>query len=350
MGTSNGPINVAMVGCGHIGWIHAENIVQSSRFRLVAVCDVVEAEAKCMSSHYGIGRWCTQIEDVLTSDVEAVLILTPPDTHVSLAKQSLKADKHVFCEKPLAKSVDECTDLLAALSTTDRVFLVGYPMRFSRDAVSLRESILSGRIGRPVFFRDVWALCKGSESRAIHDLAQGGGVLFEHTHWLDFVVSLFGSVDTVYSQVMRLKPEQTTALDTFVLTLRFSSGDIAVWSESWAARGFGWSPLAFARKFRPTLDVIGPLGSIHFPDPAGKPRLSLYTHETGDQPAESWRWETDWGFNGAAYPDELDHFYSCVRHGEQPRCTARDATMPIRIVEAALESAKTGEVVRFATT
>ena len=222
------------------------------------------------------------------------------------------------------------------------MFLLGYPLRHSPDAVNLREQIQSGRLGRPVFFRDVWALCKGSPSPAIHDAEFGGGVLYEHTHWLDLVISIFGPVAKVYASMRRLKPDNTTADDTLIAVIDFESGDQAVWSESWAAPGMGWEPLCIGRRVRPTLDVIGASGTLQFPGPEGQQVLSLYEYQAGSEPIQQWAWETDWGTSPLAFPREHRHFYDCVRHGVRPICTAADGLLVICLAESITESSRSG--------
>jgi len=341
------PLKVAVVGCGNVSGTHLRNMKASPRFEVVGVADVVEAAAQRRVKEFGVARCTTRYKDLLADkDVEAIFVLTPPASHAEVSVAALRAGKHVFCEKPLAMTSQQCRAIVAAQRKSRRTFLLGYPMRHSRDALNLREQIRSGRIGRPVFFRDVWALCKGSPSPAIHDARLGGGVLYEHTHWVDFVNFTFGPARKVYASMTRFKPDKTTAPDTFVAIIDFRSGDQAVWSESWAAKGLGWDPLCVGRHVRPTTDVIGPKGSIHFPARDGKKVLALYEADAqSGEPTEQWEWESDWAANTAGYVAEIDHFYECVRDGAKPRCTAADGLAAIELVEAITRSSRTGKPV-----
>lgn len=128
---------------------------------------------------------------------------------------------------------------------SQRVFLLGYPMRFSADAGNLRKVVQSGVLGRPVVLRDVWAVCKGADSPAIHDAELGGGVVFEHTHWLDFVTWMFGPARKVYASTRKLKLGPTSAHDTVIAVIDFVSGDQALWSESWPPAAWAGSRYAW---------------------------------------------------------------------------------------------------------
>jgi predicted dehydrogenase len=281
-------------------------------------------------------------------DFDVAAIMTPDHLHEEMAVEAFKAGKHVFCEKPMARTVADARAMAEAARRTGLVLQIGYPMRHSPDALNLRQLILDGRIGRPVWFRDIWALSKGNPSPSTHDREIGGGVIYELAHWLDFVSFLFGRATKVYAVTARFKPDPTTADDTFLAVIQFASGDTAIWSESWAAKGLGYDVPPVGRKVRPTLDVIGPKGSIHFPGPSGEKLLSLY--ESKDQsgaPTEQWVWESDWGANASGYAAELVHFYRAVRESIAPVPSGEEALAANVLAEAIVESGRTGEPVRL---
>jgi len=337
-------VTLGIIGCGHVSTIHLPLLTSSPRYEVRAMADVVEASAKQRAESFKVKYWSTDYHALLSDDqIEAVFVLTPPAMHAAIAVDALRAGKHVFCEKPLATTTEQCRNVIDAASHSDAILLLGYPMRFAPDAQNLRDQIQSGRIGRPIWFRDVWGVGKGAPSVSIHDAELGGGVLYEHTHWLDFVLSTFGPAKRAYAVMARFKPDNTTADDTFVAVIHFTEGDCAIWSESWAAAGFGWQPKCIGRHARPTLDIIGPSGSMHFPDAQGNYVLSLYEHQDqSGPPTQQWPWETDWGNNTVAFPNEHDHFYDCIRSGAEPRCTAKDGHAAIALAEAIMESSRTG--------
>ena len=92
--------------------------------------------------------------------------------------------------------------------------------------------------------------------------------------------------------------------------------------------------------------MIGPLGSIHFPDPEGEQILCLYESKDQDsQPTEQWEWQTDWGANRVGYEEELIHFFRCVREGLKP-CPSGKEAMEANVLAAAVEeSSLTGQPV-----
>ena len=160
----------------------------------------------------------------------------------------------------------------------------------------------------------------------------------------------FGPVKRVYAHLARFKPDGTTANDTAFVHIEFVSGDSAFWSESWSAPGYGFKPICVGRHGRPHLDVIGPNGSMHFPDADGKFVLSCYENKDrgvpqGEpiNPTEQWQWKNNWGAQMRdTFPGEQRNFYDCIRSGAAPQCTAEDGAAVIELIEAIGESNRTG--------
>jgi len=344
------PLKVAVVGCGRISQVHLPRLKTSDLYEVAGVADVNEDAARSRAEEFGVPRWERDYRAFAAEPgVDALWVLTPAAVHAEVAVTALRAGKHVFCEKPMARTVAQAESMAEAARESGRVLLIGYVMRHSPDALNLRKIIRDGRIGRPVFYRDIWALAKGNPSPSVHDAELGGGIVYEHAHWLDFVSFVFGPARKVYASTMRFKPDDTTADDTFVVIIDFESGDRAVWSESWAALGMGWEPIAVGRKVRPVLDIIGPKGSIHFPDADGAKVLSLYDSKDQDKaPTERWAWEQDWGANIVSFENEHKHFFQCVREGATPNPSPEEALAANALAEAIMESSRTGETVHLA--
>lgn len=341
------PMKVGVIGCGTFSAVHLKGLKSLDCFDVVGVADTNGQRAQLRAKEYDVHRWETDYR-ALTEDpnVEAVFVTTWAAAHAEVTISALQAGKHVFCEKPMARTAAQARAMATAAREADRVLQVGYVMRHSPDALNLRKLILDGRIGRPVFYRDIWALAKGNPSPSVHDADIGGGIIYELGHWLDYASFVFGPAKKVYATTARFKPDPTTADDTFLLIIDFHSGDQAIWSASWAARGMGWDVQAVGRKVRPTTDIIGRKGSIHFPGPGGEMILSLYESKDQDgAPTERWEWEQDWGANRSALKAEVMHFYRCVREGLTPVPSPEEALVANVLAEAAMESSRTGNPV-----
>ncbi len=329
-------IGVGVIGCGGVSWTHLSNLRGIDDVEVKMVCDIVEDRAKEKAKEFDVPHWTTDYNDVLADDgVDAVLVLVPQGVHHEVVMASARAGKHVFCEKPMAMTVQQCKEMNEAAEKAGVCLQIGYVMRFSRDAQKVKE--WRERVGSPVVFRDVWAPTRGSSARWIHDDKMGGGPLWENSHWLDFCNWLLGRPQRVYARLARLKPEETTAWDTTLMVVDYQEGHTAFWSECWALPGFGWGLIRY-RKVRPHLDIIGPEGSIHFPAPDGEQVCALFLHSKGEEPVEVHQWQSDWGATAEGYRAELRHFFDCLRSGQQPLCTGEDGRWAIELAEGATRS------------
>lgn len=130
-------LRIAVIGAGHLGRIHTKLLSQVDGTQLVAICDPVAEACQAIGEQYSITS-LTDYHDCL-SDIDAAIIASPSDTHASIAKQLLRAGKHVFVEKPLTIDAGEA-QRLAMLAASRRLTLqVGHVERFNPAFTALED-------------------------------------------------------------------------------------------------------------------------------------------------------------------------------------------------------------------
>lgn len=137
-------VQVCVIGCGYWGKNLVRNFAQLGV--LAAVCDENEVLAEKASLEYGIPQ--LSLEDVLKSDIKAVIIATPAVQHFGLTKRALEAEKHVFVEKPLALDVKEAQELCALAARVDRTLMVGHLLQYHPAFLALKELVSKGTLGK----------------------------------------------------------------------------------------------------------------------------------------------------------------------------------------------------------
>jgi predicted dehydrogenase len=143
---------MAVVGLGYWGPNLARNLQELDCAELVAVCDTDPERLARVGQRYSGVRMCEQLDDILADDnVDAVAIATPVSSHFPLGCRVLEAGKHLFIEKPLAASVDECLALIRLADETDRVLMPGHTFLYSPPVVAIRSLIESGSLGEIYF-------------------------------------------------------------------------------------------------------------------------------------------------------------------------------------------------------
>ena len=140
-------LGMAVLGCGRIGRMHAENLVRHERTRLAAVYDVHRPSAE----ETGTALGCTvadSVDDILADgSVDAVLIATSTDTHADLIEAAVAAGKPILCEKPIDLSLERVNRCAAAIAGTDVPIQIGFNRRFDPGHRAARQAMLDGEIG-----------------------------------------------------------------------------------------------------------------------------------------------------------------------------------------------------------
>ena len=135
-------VRVGLLGAGGISPAHADALRQLEGVELVAVCDRAIGRARELQRLYSIPFAFGSIEEMLERGrLDAVHILLPPELHVPLALECLGAGRHVFVEKPLGMSVDECRTLRQAAEKAGRSVGVNHNVVFSHVMQDLMEEI-----------------------------------------------------------------------------------------------------------------------------------------------------------------------------------------------------------------
>ena len=202
-------MNVGLIGLGAIGRLHFERWRQSKAGRLVAVSarDPRLLAGDWAGKEFNLGAQTAaevdlsdlakyeRAEDLLADPaVEIVDICLPTPRHAPVAMAALRAGKHVFCEKPMALSLDECRGMEEAARAAGRHLMIGHCLRFWPQYVKAHELLTSGEFGRAVYF---WAHRSSaapmwSASGWYMNGAQSGGVLDMHIHDVDVALWWFG--------------------------------------------------------------------------------------------------------------------------------------------------------------
>ena len=190
------PTTVGVIGCGLIArGAHLPGLQAASAAGLatvVGVCDVVASKAQSLAEDFGVPGY-ESIEALLeTARPDVVSITTPVINHRDLTLQAFEAGCHVICEKPIAMSLAQAEEMLAAADRADRLLSICLQYRTWQESVYLRERISNGDFGSVHFVR-TW----GGEpyNFAIHRrMLPGEGVLSHWTiHNLDLALWLLGN-------------------------------------------------------------------------------------------------------------------------------------------------------------
>ena len=148
-------MKTAIVGCGRVADIHIPYILKSKNVQLVALCDENEIRVKNLAQRYSLPFYTSLSKMLEEIRPDVVHILTPPQTHATLAVQALLARCHVLVEKPLCLTYEEADAIYAAAWETGRQVSVDHTLLWSPLVQRARREVDSGRLGRLVHIQYV---------------------------------------------------------------------------------------------------------------------------------------------------------------------------------------------------
>ncbi|QXG35212.1 Gfo/Idh/MocA family oxidoreductase [Pseudomonas viridiflava] len=328
-------IRLGLIGAGRMGSFHgltaARHIPGAS---LTAIADPSHAHATRLAAELGVQKVYSDPQQLLDDpDIDGVLIAAPARSHAELVIKAARAGKSVFCEKPMAITLDEADRAIAAAADAQVTLQVGFNRRFAKSFRTAHLDVVAGRIGTPQLLRSL------TRDPALNNpAASPQWVIFLETliHDFDTLRYLNPGAEAVEVFVMAdalIAPEfkANGFLDTAVVTVRFDNGAIAVAEANFQAV-YGYDVRG---------EVFGSAGMLSMGS-VNESDLLRYL-ATGVQ-ADTQRMDTD--LLRDAYVAELNHFVGCMRSGEKTLASGEDARAALAIARACIESFQQGKAVR----
>jgi UDP-N-acetylglucosamine 3-dehydrogenase len=322
---------VAIVGAGHMGQIHAAAYTQIPNADLVALVDNRPGVLLQAGETYGAGVF-TDFEKMMSVvNPDVIDICTPTPWHNRYVQQASAAGKHVITEKPMARTVEECREMIDATEKAGVTFMVAQVLRFFPEFAAAKAHVDSGAVGKPSVVRTSrggnFPMTSGNW---YGDPNLSGGVVLDLIiHDFDWLRWTFGDVERVYAKGNISK--EYGCIDYALCTLHMKSGVIAHVEGTWA------NPGGFQVKF----EIAGDGGMLDFQSKEASP-LTIAT-KANQSAAGVAVPESPSGRN--PYQLELQHFIDCVETGASPMVTGEDGLKSVEIALAALESIRTGKPV-----
>jgi predicted dehydrogenase len=268
---------IGLIGAGFIGVAHAnalETILSEGLVsaEFIAVCDVDEQRAKTIAESFGAKKHIAKSHDLINSgEINTVFVCTPTKSHPSIVEAAAQRKLNIFCEKPLARSLDEAREMQSVIVEAEVKNQVGLVLRYSPVYNVIRELISDSNLGRPmsVIFRDDQYFpitgIYGSTWRSDAEVA-GGGALIEHSiHDVDIMRWLFGDVTRVRAKTRNFAGHQNIE-DLAVAELEFQSGCIAqllsVWHNVLGRESNRYLEIFFENGYVSSADDF--IGAIHY--------------------------------------------------------------------------------------
>jgi predicted dehydrogenase len=346
-------VRIGLLGSGFVTSIHFEALRRLPAARVVAVASPSPGHAEQFAAERGIARHFTDYRSLLDlPEVDLVILGLPNHLHCSATCDAAAAGKHVVVEKPMAMNLAQCDRMIAACEQAGVMLGYAEELCFAPKYVRLKELVNEGAFGKI-------HLVKQSEK---HDgphapwffdtMRSGGGVTFDMgCHAIEFFRWILGgasatgkaTIHSVYAQMGTYGHSgKTSGDDEAVLLLTFAGGAIGLAEESWNKPG-GMDDRA---------EVYGSDGQA-YADLLHGNSLRAYSRRGYGYAVEKAGSTAGWSFPiyeeiwNYGFPQEMEHFVSCVQTGQPPTENGHDGRVVVEAVFALYESASQGRRIQL---
>ena len=214
---------IAIVGYGGQGAWHANHALKSDVVSLAGIYDIAEKRMKAAVDN-GIRTYSSLEEILADGEVDIVLCATPNDVHKDIVVSSLLAGKNVICEKPVALSVGEFDEMVAAAEKSGKLLSVHQNRRWDVDYLAMQSIVNSGEIGEVINIESRIHGSRGIPSDWRCHKPYGGGMILDWgVHLIDQMLKLIPEkIVKVYCEITNITTDEVD--DGFNLHLIFESG------------------------------------------------------------------------------------------------------------------------------
>ncbi|MCS6846074.1 MAG: Gfo/Idh/MocA family oxidoreductase [Caldilineales bacterium] len=334
-------MRLAVAGLGRLGFRHAENVAfRLPGVELAAVCSLNPQELERAAQAFPTAARYADFDQMLRHDgLDGVVICTPSSLHVAQIEAALRAGLHVFSEKPLGVTAEECQHAERVVAEhPNQVFLLGFMRRFDPHYLYAKRLIEEGRIGKPFLVRSYSLDPIASLESVLRYIPHSGGLFLDMAvHDIDLANwYLGGSPVSAYAVGGSFSSPEFARYgdaDNACLVLQYGGGEMAfIYAGRTAAHGYHIET-----------EIVGTQGMLRVSSVPQKNLVQIFEGRGVLQ-------ECVGGFLErfeAAYLHELHEFVRCVRSGCQPEITVHDGTLATRVALAATASFKERRLVEL---
>lgn len=321
---------VAVIGLGGIAQlVHLPILSKLMNVQISAVADRSKNQLNSVGDIFKIEKRYTDHKEMLDKEeIEAVIIATPTNTHLEIALDCLKANKHILIEKPIARSAAEAKQINAASKKYKKQVMVGMNLRYRPDAMLMKSLVNSGELGDIFYIRCGWLRKQSNEQKWFINKSQsGGGVIIDlGILILDLALWILNDKKMKSVSVQKFNHNTKDVEDSAIGLIRFDDDRVISFEVSWGLHS-EWD------KFH--LAAFGTEGTAHLNPLRAYKRMesSHIDYTVANQSNQT-------NLFKKSYENELKHFIGVVRENTPVISTGDDAVSLMILLEALYKSAK----------
>lgn len=330
-------IRCGVIGLGFFGEYNVDALKSIPIADVVAVCTRKEDRLKEVADKYEIPkRYFSHHELLEDKNIDMVSVVTHAKDHSLIAIDAIRAKKHIFLEKPMANSIEECSKIIDELKNTDKFLMVGHICRFDNVYALAKDEIDSGSLGKILSIHAKRNLNKDFTERGLKKISAlfGDGI-----HDIDLMLWYTGAaIKSVYAQTSNSRPEFPFD-DIGWALFRFDNDCIGVIESIWCL------PSDTPQAIDAQMEIIGEKGAIYIDNSGANFRLVT---GKGIKYPQSTYWPKVREERRGFLRDELEYFLKCILKNKKPSViTPEESMKAVYAIKMAEESARLNKVIHF---
>jgi predicted dehydrogenase len=324
-----------VIGFGNIGQglTRYINYEKQDEARIVAACNRGKPNLDIAREQYGLAV-THDVRELVDMDLDFVLVVSTSYAHAEQVALAAEAGLHVFCEKPIALTLEDADRMIEAVESAGVVNVVNYSMRYIDAYLKIRDKINAGEMGRILsichYKTRAYGLYEaGARHRAVVEPEESGGWTVHHAcHDIDFLYWINGPIAQVYAATQTTVPDKDSE-EVILSSVVFENGAIGQIGDSVCCIRDHYT------------QIIGTKASLVMSGEHGETVLRF--HREGEREPEIIPARDTKRRGGGT-----DHFLECIREGRPSPNSLRSARHSLAVALAMQESARTGQAVKIA--
>ena len=329
---------VAIIGAGLQARRRVPAIMEDDQYEVTTIVDIDQKRADEMASQFSASATTEWQSVVTSSDIDAVVVLTFPDSHAEISIAAMEAGKDVLCEKPLALTVEQAKEMVAVAKKTGQILKCGFNHRHHPAIAEGHRLLKNGLIGKPLFGRSKYGIGGregiDKEWRSDPTLAPGGQLVDQGIHVIDlyrwFLGDIVEATGMVATNLWPIEPMEDNGFGV----IRSSDGVIASLHSSLTQ----WINVF-------EFEIYGETGSITIRNLGGgygTEKLIVSAHDPDGPFSYN---TTEYRGGDSSWKEEWNEFTSAIETRQQPLGNGVDGLKAMEVVDAIYESSKTKKTI-----
>ena len=311
-------LNFALFGMGRMGRIHANNLFLLKGVHLKYIVE----QNQQVAQEYAKKFYCsvaTPTEVFNDETINSIVITTPTQSHAQIILQACSYKKNIFCEKPIASSLQQAKTIAQEVEQSGIIFLTAFNRRFDPSFQKLKTELQAGKIGKLLH---LLIISRDSELPPASYVANSGGLVLDMMiHDLDMALWILDEqvtqISAIGSNFFSEQIKNLGDIDSACVTLQTASGKIAqIINSRYSSYGYDQRIEAFGEKGKL---LVGNQKTTELQLATNK---GFHTDKTKLFFLERYQ---------KAYYLEMQHFYDCVHKNKQPLISAQDGLQTLEL-------------------